>query len=66
MSILQEAKNARLATRERPDLSRQYRPIGIGAVAAALSATGRSTADNSNGRSSEQPEKYRYTDSMAA
>lgn len=31
---------ARRESREQPDLGRQYRPIGIGAVAAALSVTG--------------------------
>lgn len=59
MTNANEAENAARDGRERPDLRRQYRPIGIGAVAAALSAAGRSAGDtardaaNSNERSSD-------------
>ena len=40
MFRLDESGSARRESRERPDLEQQYRPIGIGAVAAALSVTG--------------------------
>jgi hypothetical protein len=66
MSILEDTKNARAETGERGDLRRQYRPIGIGAVAAALSAAGKLKTDNGNDRSSSRPEDDRYAGSIAA
>lgn len=40
-----ETDRASEIPRERTDLKREYRPIGIGAVAAALTVTGKHGAD---------------------
>ena len=40
MFRLDEVGNAQRESHERPELEQHYRPIGIGAVAAALSVTG--------------------------
>ncbi len=59
MSNHVQTGRARRDPREQADLCGQYRPIGIGAVAAALSATGKDPdcgvqgAANSNERRSE-------------
>jgi hypothetical protein len=45
MPFAQEPVRARVSQRGRADLAEQYRPIGIGAVAAALAATGRREPD---------------------
>ena len=45
MTKPEESGEARFGFRERPDLRKEYRPIGIGAVAAALSATGKEPDD---------------------
>ena len=51
----------------RPDLDREYRPIGIGAVAAALVVTGekKSEEDRSDDASASS-ERHDYWNSMAA
>jgi hypothetical protein len=53
MSGRNERDGARRDSREQADLRRQYRPIGIGAVAAALEATGDS-ADTQKTASEKQ------------
>jgi hypothetical protein len=56
MSYGNESASTRTDAREQTDLKREYRPIGIGAVAAALSVTSKHderlerTAANSNER----------------
>lgn len=68
----EETGTMRFVSRERPDLREEYRPIGIGAVAAALSVTAKN-ADNvrqtrrENGdRSGADNDRYGYNESMAA
>lgn len=52
---------------ERPDLKRQYRPIGIGAVAAALSVTGeKSERANQPGDAGNSNERNPRRRSIAA
>jgi hypothetical protein len=61
-----EFGNAR-STRERPDLRQQYRPIGIGAVAAALAATnGDSSSGERKPRTDERTYLDTYLESLAA
>lgn len=50
MLLKSETEQARTSTREQTDLKREYRPIGIGAVAAALAATGKSAEGEQRAR----------------
>lgn len=67
MPVYRIPDRARADARERVDLCQQYRPIGISAVAAALSATkfaGRRAAEDTE-RPAETIEN-RYADPLAA
>jgi hypothetical protein len=59
-----ETENSREPARERADLKREYRPIGIGAVAAALSVTSRSAENQPHPANSN--ERRRVNGSIAA
>jgi hypothetical protein len=59
-----ETENSREPAPERADLKREYRPIGIGAVAAALSVTSRSSENQSHPANSN--ERRRTNGSIAA
>ena len=48
----------------RPNLDREYRPIGIGAVAAALTVTGEKKSEEE--RSNDASERDHFWNSMAA
>jgi hypothetical protein len=65
MSILREPGTTPAGSRERTDLSQQYRPIGIGAVAAALSAIGKQNTGGGN-FSPPATQERRYPESIAA
>jgi hypothetical protein len=49
----------------RPDLTQQYRPIGIGAVAAALTVKGKQESDAERANDA-QSEQHREIESLAA
>ena len=51
--------------RTRTDLTQQYRPIGIGAVAAALTIKGKQESDGEHGIDA-QSEQHREIKSLAA
>lgn len=63
MFVITKPQCAQPETRERSDLQQQYRPIGIGAVAAAVSIRLRPPE---GGSSAAAPADERVTDSMAA
>jgi hypothetical protein len=70
MSSFSEAGRVRPESRERTDLGKQYRPIGIGAVAAALEVVGHGRANAGERRveprNDEHRDEYRFLESMAA
>jgi hypothetical protein len=70
MSSSWDVGRARHESRERTDLRKQYRPIGIGAVAAALEVVGdgHGSADENRAapRDEERRDAYRFLESMAA
>lgn len=72
MSGLKKNETERTDTHARPDLDREYRPIGISAVAAALSVTGEKKPqenrpdDAGNSDAGNSNEHNRYWDSIAA
>jgi hypothetical protein len=57
-------------SRERTDLRKQYRPIGIGAVAAALEVVGdgrfSTREDRSGSANDKHSDQYRQLESIAA
>ena len=63
MSRRERSGTAPIEPDERPDLKRQYRPIGIGAVAAALSVTGEKSEEANQaddaGNSNERNQRRR-------
>ena len=65
MTKTKQPENAPADSRESADLRRQYRPIGIGAVAAALSAAGR-TADDPAKDAANSNELIGHPRSLAA
>jgi hypothetical protein len=65
MTRLSEAGDARGSAREATNLRQQYRPIGIGAVAAAVTVTGRPTGDRREAAANDRDE-YRPRESRAA
>jgi hypothetical protein len=72
MSKTKEGANALFVLREAPDLRQQYRPIGIGAVAAALSVTAKERGAKEKAvhdesiRPDNWNEGFRFAGSMAA
>jgi hypothetical protein len=65
MLVSRERDRLRATERERPDLRQKYRPIGIGAVAAALTVVGNPKADNANAAANQETE-YLRVESIAA
>jgi hypothetical protein len=72
MSEPNEPARARFESREQSDLRKQYRPIGIGAVAAALAVTandqdnGAQAARDEGKRMDAENGGRRYSEPMAA
>lgn len=60
MSGVSEAGNSRGEVQERVNLGQFYRPIGIGAVAAAVSVTGKQETGNNRYRTSASVEGHRH------
>jgi hypothetical protein len=52
-----ESGERRFGAHERPDLRKEYRPIGIGAVAAALSVTGKDLKNGTQPRQGEDEDR---------
>jgi hypothetical protein len=67
MVVLKKFESERSRKQARPDLGREYRPIGIGAVAAALTVTGEKKSDEDRSDAAgDSGERYRYWNSLAA
>lgn len=72
MSKPDETGTARLGFRDGPDLRKEYRPIGIGAVAAALSVTAKDadqvpqTSRENDERNDADNDRFGYNESIAA
>jgi hypothetical protein len=65
MSSNKEAVSDQPERRSNPDLCGQYRPIGIGAVAAALSAT-RKQSETAPGAANRNEQTFGERESIAA